>query len=145
VVALLGGSLYLMFAYSARRGVEALGRSLFIGLASTTVHDEPLRGVSPILLDRDTVGRLMSLSHIEYGSSGPDSFLVYVGAWSGGGSHANPSGPLAAVDSADSSNLPHVLRLIPRTSVGARQRLGVLRLNPDSILIPVYHAGSGSR
>jgi hypothetical protein len=145
VATLAGASLYLIFTYSARRGVEALGRSLFTALSSANVHDEPLRGTPPILLGRDTVARLISVGHIDNRAPGPDSFLVYIGAWSGGGSRANPSESLAAVDSADSSHVPHELRLVPRTTVGTRQRLGVLRLSQDSILIPVYHAGPGAR
>jgi hypothetical protein len=144
VLALLSGSLYLLFAYSARRGLEALSRSIFAGLAATTVRGETLDSVSPILIDRDTVGRLISLAHVENHASSLDSFLVYVGTWSGGRARGMPLGSLAAVDSGERSSLQHELRLVPRTSVGTRRRLGILRLIPDSIAIPVYRAESSN-
>ncbi len=95
----------------------------------------------PISLDRDTVGRLTSLAHIDYRTAGPDSFLVYVGAWSGGGAHAKAPEALAAIDSPGGATVPHELRLVPFTTVAMRQKLGILLLQPDSMLIPVYRGG----
>jgi hypothetical protein len=133
-------AVYLLYAYLAMPGVVSLGRGMYSGIGAVRIVDEPIRGVSPILLGQDTIGRLVSLARIEYRTDAPDTSLIYVGALSVSGPPPYPSGMRAAVDSADVPRFSHELRLIPRDAVGARHPVGMLRLGPDTVLIPVIRS-----
>jgi hypothetical protein len=92
---------------------------------------------SPILWRGETIGRLVAVGRIQYGSRSDRSILLYRGLLTG---HLPPYQPdsLAAIDSTDDARFVHELRLIPLHSLDTtRRHLGQLQFEATNEGIPV--------
>jgi hypothetical protein len=92
---------------------------------------------SPILWRGDTIGRLVAVGRIRYGSRSDRSILLYRGLLTGHPPAYQPDS-LAAIDSTDDARFAHELRLIPLHSLDTtRRHLGQLQFEATNEGIPV--------
>ena len=129
--------------WSLSRAAEATGRGLFHIASSVIVKEKHLDAWSPIVLGRDTVGRLSAVARLEYGEKAHDSLLIYRGLLTRPPTY--PADSLAAIDSTDNLRFAHELRLIPLHATNLRHRVGTLQFENTNIGIPVMAALMVSR
>ena len=119
---------------SSMRGLPQVAHEV---IDSVKLDTERTNARSPILWRGDTIGRLVAVSRIQYGSRSDRSILLYRGLLTG---HAPPYQPdsLAAIDSTDDARFAHELRLIPLHSLDTtRRHLGQLQFEATNEGIPV--------
>lgn len=131
--------------------VRAIGRSM-VNLWQTmqTVPDsvsfrnEHTDVWSPVLWNHDTVGKIVTIGRIQYGSNAEHSRLIYRAVMTG---HPPPyqSDSLAAIDSSDDPRYAHELRLMPRHALSDQSHWpGSLIFEHTNESIPVRFRGSAS-
>ena len=104
---------------------------------SVKLDTERTNARSPILWRGDTIGRLVGVSRIQYGSRSDRSILLYRALLTGHPPAYQPDSH-AAIDSTDDARFAHELRLIPLHALDTtRRHLGPLQFEATNEGIPV--------
>ncbi|HTD59596.1 MAG TPA: hypothetical protein VK679_03035 [Gemmatimonadaceae bacterium] len=137
----VGVALYIAVTRAMGRALDGSMRGL-----SQVTHDvvdsvkldsERVNTWSPILWRGDTIGKLVAVARVQYGSGTDRSILIYRGLLTGHPPAYQPDS-LAAIDSTDDPRFAHELRLIPLHSLDTtRRHLGQLHFEATNEGIPV--------
>jgi len=128
VIAVLavGVALYVATVRAFDRSMHGLFKVAQTVTDSVKFREEYSDAWSPILWRGDTIGKLVTVAGVQYGSSAVRSMLIYRGLLTGRPPTVQPDS-LVAIDSSDNARFAHELRLVPMNSVsGTRQWLGTL-------------------
>jgi hypothetical protein len=122
---------------SSMRGLSQVAREV---VDSVKVDSEHMNTWPPILWRGDTIGRLVAVGRIQYGSRSDRSILLYRALLTGHPPAYQPDS-LAAIDSTDDARFAHELRIIPLHSLDStRRHIGQLQFEATNEAIPVMAA-----